>query len=168
MYEEYCSNHEKALRLLVELNKIPTVRAFLLVSTPVPLAPPFYLLQPCHCIGTRQLHGDTFMLTHAADPFLSESGLWKARMLPGPGYSLAETPTLCFSVLPSSLSCSLPGGPSCHFPSSSWAGPAWAGGRMCGCQHMCHLSPSWLASPSFRPPAEEPSHVYHEILRHWE
>ena len=32
VYEEYCSNHEKALRLLVELNKIPTVRAFLLVS----------------------------------------------------------------------------------------------------------------------------------------
>ncbi|KAK2501959.1 hypothetical protein MC885_012503, partial [Smutsia gigantea] len=30
VYEEYCSNHEKALRLLVELNKIPTVRAFLL------------------------------------------------------------------------------------------------------------------------------------------
>ena len=36
MYEEYCSNHEKALRLLVELNKIPTVRAFLLVSQPQP------------------------------------------------------------------------------------------------------------------------------------
>lgn len=34
MYEEYCSNHEKALRLLVELNKIPAVRAFLLVSAP--------------------------------------------------------------------------------------------------------------------------------------
>lgn len=33
VYEEYCSNHEKALRLLVELNKIPTVRAFLLVSS---------------------------------------------------------------------------------------------------------------------------------------
>ncbi|OXB71859.1 UNVERIFIED_CONTAM: hypothetical protein H355_015351 [Colinus virginianus] len=30
VYEEYCSNHEKALRLLMELNKIPTVRAFLL------------------------------------------------------------------------------------------------------------------------------------------
>ncbi|KAJ1076406.1 hypothetical protein K5549_002446 [Capra hircus] len=30
VYEEYCSNHEKALRLLVELNKIPAVRAFLL------------------------------------------------------------------------------------------------------------------------------------------
>lgn len=36
MYEEYCSNHEKALRLLVELNKVPAVRAFLLVSTPTP------------------------------------------------------------------------------------------------------------------------------------
>lgn len=33
VYEEYCSNHEKALRLLMELNKIPTVRTFLLVST---------------------------------------------------------------------------------------------------------------------------------------
>lgn len=32
VYEEYCSNHEKALRLLMELNKIPTVRTFLLVS----------------------------------------------------------------------------------------------------------------------------------------
>lgn len=32
VYEEYCSNHEKALRLLVELNKVPAVRAFLLVS----------------------------------------------------------------------------------------------------------------------------------------
>ncbi|XP_009585208.1 PREDICTED: phosphatidylinositol 3,4,5-trisphosphate-dependent Rac exchanger 1 protein-like, partial [Fulmarus glacialis] len=30
VYEEYCSNHEKALRLLMELNKIPTVRTFLL------------------------------------------------------------------------------------------------------------------------------------------
>lgn len=34
MYEEYCSNHEKALRLLVELNKTPAARAFLLVSVP--------------------------------------------------------------------------------------------------------------------------------------
>lgn len=40
VYEEYCSNHEKALRLLVELNKVPTVRAFLLVSArPCPLCP---------------------------------------------------------------------------------------------------------------------------------
>lgn len=38
MYEEYCSNHEKALRLLVELNKVPAVRAFLLVSA-LPLSP---------------------------------------------------------------------------------------------------------------------------------
>lgn len=38
MYEEYCSNHEKALRLLVELNKVPAVRAFLLVSA-LPLPP---------------------------------------------------------------------------------------------------------------------------------
>lgn len=37
MYEEYCSNHEKALRLLVELNKVPAVRAFLLVSAPAPV-----------------------------------------------------------------------------------------------------------------------------------
>lgn len=36
VYEEYCSNHEKALRLLVELNKVPAVRAFLLVSVPPP------------------------------------------------------------------------------------------------------------------------------------
>lgn len=34
VYEEYCSNHEKALRLLVELNKAPAARAFLLVSVP--------------------------------------------------------------------------------------------------------------------------------------
>lgn len=34
VYEEYCSNHEKALRLLVELNKVPAARAFLLVSAP--------------------------------------------------------------------------------------------------------------------------------------
>lgn len=33
VYGEYCSNHEKALRLLMELNKIPHVRTFLLVST---------------------------------------------------------------------------------------------------------------------------------------
>lgn len=41
VYEEYCSNHEKALRLLVELNKVPTARAFLLVSAcpPPPLFP---------------------------------------------------------------------------------------------------------------------------------
>lgn len=31
MYGEYCSNHEKALRLLMELNKIPNIRTFLLV-----------------------------------------------------------------------------------------------------------------------------------------
>ncbi|KAJ3586876.1 hypothetical protein NHX12_013268 [Muraenolepis orangiensis] len=30
VYGEYCSNHEKALRLLVELNKIPNIRTFLL------------------------------------------------------------------------------------------------------------------------------------------
>lgn len=44
VYEEYCSNHEKALRLLVELNKIPTVRAFLLVSLPSP--------HPCFSLAT--------------------------------------------------------------------------------------------------------------------
>uniref|UniRef100_A0A4X1UGN1 Phosphatidylinositol 3,4,5-trisphosphate-dependent Rac exchanger 1 protein n=1 Tax=Sus scrofa TaxID=9823 RepID=A0A4X1UGN1_PIG len=52
VYEEYCSNHEKALRLLVELNKIPTVRAFLLScmllggrkTTDIPLEG--YLLTP--------------------------------------------------------------------------------------------------------------------------
>lgn len=33
VYEEYCSNHEKALRLLMELNKIPAVRTCLLVSS---------------------------------------------------------------------------------------------------------------------------------------
>lgn len=31
VYGEYCSNHEKALRLLMELNKIPNIRTFLLV-----------------------------------------------------------------------------------------------------------------------------------------
>uniref|UniRef100_A0A8D0LBS4 Phosphatidylinositol 3,4,5-trisphosphate-dependent Rac exchanger 1 protein n=1 Tax=Sphenodon punctatus TaxID=8508 RepID=A0A8D0LBS4_SPHPU len=52
VYEEYCSNHEKALRLLVELNKIPPVRAFLLScmllggrkTTDIPLEG--YLLTP--------------------------------------------------------------------------------------------------------------------------
>uniref|UniRef100_A0A6I8N9I9 Phosphatidylinositol 3,4,5-trisphosphate-dependent Rac exchanger 1 protein n=1 Tax=Ornithorhynchus anatinus TaxID=9258 RepID=A0A6I8N9I9_ORNAN len=52
VYEEYCSNHEKALRLLMELNKIPTVRAFLLScmllggrkTTDIPLEG--YLLTP--------------------------------------------------------------------------------------------------------------------------
>lgn len=46
MYEEYCSNHEKALRLLVELNKVPTVRAFLLVSVVCP-PPPISPSIPC-------------------------------------------------------------------------------------------------------------------------
>uniref|UniRef100_A0A8B9LKQ3 Phosphatidylinositol-3,4,5-trisphosphate-dependent Rac exchange factor 1 n=1 Tax=Astyanax mexicanus TaxID=7994 RepID=A0A8B9LKQ3_ASTMX len=32
VYGEYCSNHEKALKLLIELNKIPHIRTFLLVS----------------------------------------------------------------------------------------------------------------------------------------
>nr|XP_005311426.1 phosphatidylinositol 3,4,5-trisphosphate-dependent Rac exchanger 2 protein [Chrysemys picta bellii] len=32
IYDEYCSNHEKAQKLLLELNKIRTVRTFLLVS----------------------------------------------------------------------------------------------------------------------------------------
>ncbi|KAM8946177.1 phosphatidylinositol 3,4,5-trisphosphate-dependent Rac exchanger 1 protein isoform 2-T2 [Pelodytes ibericus] len=52
VYEEYCSNHEKALRLLMELNKIPDVRAFLLScmllggrkTTDIPLEG--YLLTP--------------------------------------------------------------------------------------------------------------------------
>uniref|UniRef100_A0A663MZX9 Phosphatidylinositol-3,4,5-trisphosphate dependent Rac exchange factor 1 n=1 Tax=Athene cunicularia TaxID=194338 RepID=A0A663MZX9_ATHCN len=52
VYEEYCSNHEKALRLLMELNKIPTVRTFLLgcmllggrKTTDIPLEG--YLLTP--------------------------------------------------------------------------------------------------------------------------
>lgn len=46
VYEEYCSNHEKALRLLVELNKIPAVRAFLLVSQPQPQRPRSPCLSP--------------------------------------------------------------------------------------------------------------------------
>lgn len=32
IYDEYCSNHEKAQKLLLELNKIRTIRTFLLVS----------------------------------------------------------------------------------------------------------------------------------------
>uniref|UniRef100_A0AAY4ELA9 Phosphatidylinositol 3,4,5-trisphosphate-dependent Rac exchanger 1 protein n=1 Tax=Denticeps clupeoides TaxID=299321 RepID=A0AAY4ELA9_9TELE len=52
VYGEYCSNHEKALRLLIELNKIPQIRTFLLhcmllggkKSTDVPLEG--YLLSP--------------------------------------------------------------------------------------------------------------------------
>ncbi|XP_063260200.1 phosphatidylinositol 3,4,5-trisphosphate-dependent Rac exchanger 1 protein isoform X2 [Prinia subflava] len=52
VYQEYCSNHEKALRLLMELNKIPTVRTFLLgcmllggrKTTDIPLEG--YLLTP--------------------------------------------------------------------------------------------------------------------------
>ncbi|KAF4072334.1 hypothetical protein AMELA_G00261850 [Ameiurus melas] len=52
VYGEYCSNHEKALRLLMELNKIPQIRTFLLhcmllggkKSTDVPLE--CYLLSP--------------------------------------------------------------------------------------------------------------------------
>uniref|UniRef100_A0AAR2M4Q1 Phosphatidylinositol-3,4,5-trisphosphate-dependent Rac exchange factor 1 n=1 Tax=Pygocentrus nattereri TaxID=42514 RepID=A0AAR2M4Q1_PYGNA len=52
VYGEYCSNHEKALKLLIELNKIPHVRTFLLhcmllggkKSTDVPLEG--YLLSP--------------------------------------------------------------------------------------------------------------------------
>ncbi|XP_061656791.1 phosphatidylinositol 3,4,5-trisphosphate-dependent Rac exchanger 1 protein isoform X1 [Syngnathoides biaculeatus] len=52
VYGEYCSNHEKALRLLMELNKIPHIRTFLLhcmllggkKSTDIPLEG--YLLTP--------------------------------------------------------------------------------------------------------------------------
>ncbi|XP_012690470.2 phosphatidylinositol 3,4,5-trisphosphate-dependent Rac exchanger 1 protein [Clupea harengus] len=52
VYGEYCSNHEKALRLLMELNKIPQIRTFLLhcmllggkKTTDVPLEG--YLLSP--------------------------------------------------------------------------------------------------------------------------
>uniref|UniRef100_A0AAQ5ZKJ8 Phosphatidylinositol 3,4,5-trisphosphate-dependent Rac exchanger 1 protein n=1 Tax=Amphiprion ocellaris TaxID=80972 RepID=A0AAQ5ZKJ8_AMPOC len=52
IYGEYCSNHEKALRLLMELNKIPNIRTFLLhcmllggkKSTDIPLEG--YLLTP--------------------------------------------------------------------------------------------------------------------------
>lgn len=75
VYEEYCSNHEKALRLLVELNKIPTVRAFLLVSLPVIPVAASYLLPPCAYLGTRELHADPFTLTLAAGslPLLEHS-----------------------------------------------------------------------------------------------
>lgn len=34
IYDEYCGNHEKAQRLLLELNKIRSVRTFLLVRVP--------------------------------------------------------------------------------------------------------------------------------------
>ncbi|XP_029363018.1 phosphatidylinositol 3,4,5-trisphosphate-dependent Rac exchanger 1 protein [Echeneis naucrates] len=52
VYGEYCSNHEKALRLLMELNKIPHIRTYLLhcmllggkKSTDIPLEG--YLLTP--------------------------------------------------------------------------------------------------------------------------
>uniref|UniRef100_A0A3P8UTL3 Phosphatidylinositol-3,4,5-trisphosphate dependent Rac exchange factor 1 n=1 Tax=Cynoglossus semilaevis TaxID=244447 RepID=A0A3P8UTL3_CYNSE len=52
VYGEYCSNHEKALRLLMELNKIPNIRTYLLhcmllggkKSTDIPLEG--YLLTP--------------------------------------------------------------------------------------------------------------------------
>ncbi|MFT7804716.1 phosphatidylinositol 3,4,5-trisphosphate-dependent Rac exchanger 1 protein [Arapaima gigas] len=52
VYGEYCSNHEKALKLLIELNKNPTVRTFLLhcmllggkKTTDIPLEG--YLLSP--------------------------------------------------------------------------------------------------------------------------
>ncbi|XP_043945866.1 phosphatidylinositol 3,4,5-trisphosphate-dependent Rac exchanger 1 protein [Protopterus annectens] len=52
VYAEYCSNHEKALRLLLDLNKIPEVKAFLLgcmllggrKTTDIPLEG--YLLTP--------------------------------------------------------------------------------------------------------------------------
>lgn len=64
VYEEYCSNHEKALRLLVELNKIPAVRAFLLVSQPQPQRPPSSLPQPCRSTQTC-----------AAWPLLGQGGL---------------------------------------------------------------------------------------------
>lgn len=32
IYDEYCSNHEKAQKVLLDLNKIRTVRTFLLVN----------------------------------------------------------------------------------------------------------------------------------------
>lgn len=66
MYEEYCSNHEKALRLLVELNKIPTVRAFLLVSLFVTAASPPTWLQLCEFLGPRELHADPGCLIPAS------------------------------------------------------------------------------------------------------
>lgn len=76
--------------------------------------------------------------------------------------------SIFLSFLPSPLSCSLLSGPDCPFPSSSWARPAWEGGGRVRCQHTCHLSPSLLASPSFWPPAEVPSHVCHGLVRRWE
>ncbi|XP_030213789.1 phosphatidylinositol 3,4,5-trisphosphate-dependent Rac exchanger 1 protein isoform X3 [Gadus morhua] len=52
VYGEYCSNHEKALKMLMELNKVPNIRTFLLhcmllggkKSTDIPLEG--YLLNP--------------------------------------------------------------------------------------------------------------------------
>lgn len=74
----------------------------------------------------------------------------------------------CFFLFPPSRSCSFPRGPNHPCPGSSWAGPDGAGGGCVGCQHIHHLSPSLLASPSFWPPAEELSPVYYGTLRHWE
>lgn len=50
MYGEYCSNHEKALRLLMELNKIPNIRTFLLVSQHSSV-----LILPFLCIASSPL-----------------------------------------------------------------------------------------------------------------
>ncbi|KAL0594836.1 Phosphatidylinositol 3,4,5-trisphosphate-dependent Rac exchanger 1 protein [Plecturocebus cupreus] len=62
VYEEYCSNHEKALRLLVELNKIPTVRAFLLCLALSPKR---------ECNGMTVAHGNLDTLGSRHPPILA-------------------------------------------------------------------------------------------------
>lgn len=49
-----------------------------------------------------------------------------------------------FFFLPSSVSCSLPGGPGCHFPTAAELGQIRQGEDMGEGQHMQHLSPSLL------------------------
>ncbi|XP_062897470.1 phosphatidylinositol 3,4,5-trisphosphate-dependent Rac exchanger 1 protein isoform X1 [Mobula hypostoma] len=83
VYQEYCSNHEKALRLLMELNKIPEVRAMILncmvlggmKTTDIPLEG--YLLTPIQRIckyplllkellkRTPKKHGDSTAVAEA-------------------------------------------------------------------------------------------------------
>lgn len=53
VYGEYCSNHEKALRLLMELNKIPNIRTFLLVRQ---TSGPFTLLYHSQLLSLLALH----------------------------------------------------------------------------------------------------------------
>ena len=138
-------------------------------------------------LGTKQSQARSCKVTHVAmflwlaqnSVVVQLPGLWTPQVPPSGLSSVLRSRKMPGSCLqgvgtkgppffsPSCLSCSLPGGWAALFL-AQLAGPGWVGGGGVGCQDTRHLFPSLLASPSFWPPAEEPSRAYYGMFRHWE